>query len=152
MPRDTKFQPRTRNEIKACEWFAVADLPNSKKDNTPKVKMGVNANSFFMVLPFMKRIKAFVQPSAKPKRHRQKSSSISEGEISSCNTNNKSTNNAKSQQREADDALPKRNREKRNALKRQLFIGSNTQEISEFSAPSWLNFKFDKSAIMECIL
>lgn len=54
----TKFQPRTRYEIKACEWFPIADLPNSKKDNTPKVKMGVNANSFFMVLPFVKRLKS----------------------------------------------------------------------------------------------
>ncbi|KAF0309661.1 m7GpppN-mRNA hydrolase [Amphibalanus amphitrite] len=26
--RATKFQPRTRNEIKSIEWFAVADLPN----------------------------------------------------------------------------------------------------------------------------
>ncbi|XP_059062070.1 m7GpppN-mRNA hydrolase [Achroia grisella] len=58
--RDTKFQPRTRNEIKACEWFALADLPTNKKDNTPKVKMGVSPNAFFMVIPFMKRIRRWV--------------------------------------------------------------------------------------------
>ncbi|CAG9566326.1 unnamed protein product [Danaus chrysippus] len=58
--RDTKFQPRTRNEIKACEWFPIADLPANRKDMTPKVKMGVSPNAFFMVLPFVKRIRRWV--------------------------------------------------------------------------------------------
>lgn len=60
IPRETKFQPRTRNEIKACEWFPLADLPTNKKDMTPKVKMGVSPNAFFMVLPFMKRMRRWV--------------------------------------------------------------------------------------------
>lgn len=58
--RDTKFQPRTRNEIKACEWFPIADLPANRKDMTPKVKMGVGPNAFFMVLPFVKRMRRWV--------------------------------------------------------------------------------------------
>uniref|UniRef100_A0A1B6I4Q5 m7GpppN-mRNA hydrolase n=1 Tax=Homalodisca liturata TaxID=320908 RepID=A0A1B6I4Q5_9HEMI len=60
IPQDTKFEPKTRNEIKAVEWFPIADLPCSKKDLTPKVKMGVSANSFFMVLPFIRRIKKWI--------------------------------------------------------------------------------------------
>lgn len=52
--KDTKFQPKTRKEIKNVEWFAVADLPNSKKDMTPKLKIGVGPNAFFMVVPFVK--------------------------------------------------------------------------------------------------
>ncbi|XP_063829757.1 m7GpppN-mRNA hydrolase [Ostrinia nubilalis] len=60
IPRETKFQPRTRNEIKACEWFPLADLPSNKKDMTPKVKMGVSPNAFFMVLPFVKRMRRWV--------------------------------------------------------------------------------------------
>lgn len=60
IPRETKFQPRTRNEIKACEWFPLADLPANKKDMTPKVKMGVSPNAFFMVLPFVKRMRRWV--------------------------------------------------------------------------------------------
>lgn len=60
IPRDTKFQPKTRNEIKACEWFPLADLPANKKDMTPKVKMGVSPNAFFMVLPFVKRMRRWV--------------------------------------------------------------------------------------------
>ncbi|XP_045538785.1 m7GpppN-mRNA hydrolase [Papilio machaon] len=60
IPRDTKFQPRTRNEIKACEWFPLADLPSNRKDMTPKVKIGVGPNAFFMVVPFVKRMRRWV--------------------------------------------------------------------------------------------
>lgn len=49
-----KFEPKTRKEIKNVEWFSVADLPNSKKDMTPKMKIGVGPNAFFMVVPFVK--------------------------------------------------------------------------------------------------
>lgn len=59
--KDTKFQPKTRKEIKNVEWFAVADLPNTKKDMTPKMKIGVGPNAFFMVVPFVKRIKRWIQ-------------------------------------------------------------------------------------------
>ncbi|KAM3958369.1 decapping mRNA 2 [Aphomia sociella] len=62
--RDTKFQPLTRNEIKACEWFPLADLPANKKDMTPKVKMGVSPNAFFMVIPFVKRMRRWVSERA----------------------------------------------------------------------------------------
>ena len=54
IPRDNKFQPKTRNEIKSIEWFTIVDLPSSKKDMTPKVKIGVGPNAFFMVVPFIK--------------------------------------------------------------------------------------------------
>ncbi|XP_063382952.1 m7GpppN-mRNA hydrolase [Cydia fagiglandana] len=74
IPRDTKFQPRTRNEIKACEWFPLADLPSNKKDMTPKVKMGVSPNAFFMVLPFVKRMRRWVaERNPKGRRTRHKS-------------------------------------------------------------------------------
>lgn len=51
---ETKFQPRTRKEIKSVEWFSLMDLPNNPKDMTPKVKMGVGPNAFFMVVPFVR--------------------------------------------------------------------------------------------------
>lgn len=142
---NTKFQPKTRNEIKACEWFPITDLPTSKKDATPKLKMGVNPNSFFMVLPFIKRIKALSLSNNKSRRHRQKSASISEGEATV-------KNKFKLDQRPDTDDIKiiKKFRERKNShSKRQLF--NNFHEPVEFSAPSWLNFKFDKTAIMECI-
>lgn len=149
--RDTKFQPRTRFEIKACEWFAIADLPNNKKDLTPKLKIGVSANAFFMVLPFVKRIKAISAGSSnlKGKRQRHKSSSLSEGEAVSFN---KSHNQQLTQSQPAangggNNKPPSAKKREKKQSKRQLF--NHPQE--EFSAPSWLNFKFNKAEIMECI-
>ncbi|GAB0097434.1 uncharacterized protein DMENIID0001_130710 [Sergentomyia squamirostris] len=60
VPKDTKFIPRTRNEIKCCEWFPIDLLPVSKTDTVAKSNVGYTANSFFMILPFMKRLKKFV--------------------------------------------------------------------------------------------
>lgn len=140
--RDTVFQPRTRYEIKACKWFPVADLPNNKKDNTPRVKMGVNPNSFFMVLPFVKHIKGLTQ-NGKIKRQRHKSSSLSENE-STCKSKTKIFLN----HRPESEIKVYKNNDKKHS-KRQLFKDENEEVV--FSAPSWLNFKFDKAAILECI-
>lgn len=78
IPKHTEFKPRTRCEIKACSWFAVADLPNNKKDATPKTKIGVSPNAFFMVLPFIKRLKAICNNSTAGRKGRNKSASLSE--------------------------------------------------------------------------
>ncbi|XP_020295379.1 m7GpppN-mRNA hydrolase isoform X2 [Pseudomyrmex gracilis] len=59
--KDTKFQPKTRKEIKNVEWFTIADLPNTKKDMTSKQKIGVGPNAFFMVVPFVRRMKRWIQ-------------------------------------------------------------------------------------------
>ncbi|KAH0950144.1 hypothetical protein HN011_000550 [Eciton burchellii] len=67
--KDTKFQPKTRKEIKNVEWFAVADLPNTKKDMTPKLKIGVGPNAFFMVVPFVKRMKRWIQEKQQRERN-----------------------------------------------------------------------------------
>ncbi|XP_034833496.1 m7GpppN-mRNA hydrolase [Maniola hyperantus] len=87
IPRDTKFQPMTRNEIKACEWFPIADLPANRKDMTPKVKMGVGPNAFFMVLPFVKRMRRWVSERKQKVFRRTRHKSM--GEIESCKGNNK---------------------------------------------------------------
>lgn len=74
--KDTKFEPRTRKEIKSVEWFTIADLPATKKDMTPKLKIGVGPNAFFMVVPFLKRLKRWIfekQQKGIPKRSRHKS-------------------------------------------------------------------------------
>lgn len=141
IPMQTKFQPKTRFEIKACEWFPVSDLPTSKKDSTPKVKMGVSANSFFMVLPFVKRLKMLCNTS---KKLRHKSASVSEMDYHSAKNVNKT------KKCETDDAkqMNKNNKRDKKHTKRQLF---GEDKAVEFYAPSWLNFKFDKTAIMECI-
>ncbi|XP_059612276.1 m7GpppN-mRNA hydrolase [Phlebotomus argentipes] len=90
VPRTTKFIPRTRNEIKCCEWFPIELLPSSKTEDT-KATVGFNANSFFMILPFIKRLKKWVhsrqekngktQPSKCDSKKRQRHKSM--GEIDS---------------------------------------------------------------------
>lgn len=56
----TQFSPRTRNEIKCCDWFPIDSLPINKNDAISKTKLGLNANSFFMIMPFVKRLKKWV--------------------------------------------------------------------------------------------
>lgn len=144
IPRSTEFKPRTRCEIKACNWFAIADLPNNKKDSTPKVKIGVSSNAFFMVFPFVKRLKIICSGYGSSRRHKHKSTSLSESE--SVVSKIKSKGSVKS---DNDDTKLPKNRDKKNS-KRQLFT-EDDNTILGFSATSWLNFKFNKLAIMECM-
>lgn len=59
VPHHTKFIPRTRNEIRAVQWFSIADLPTNKKDALTKSRVGFGSSSFFMVFPFV-RFAAFL--------------------------------------------------------------------------------------------
>ncbi|CAG9766815.1 unnamed protein product [Ceutorhynchus assimilis] len=162
IPRSTEFKPRTRCEIKACNWFAVTDLPNNKKDSTPRVKIGVNASAFFMVLPFTKRLKLICNGAYFPRRYRQKSSSLSETELNASKHKSRSTPKV-----ENDETLRQsaKKRERKHS-KRQLVFNETTDNnascpivqdlpattIEDFPAPtSWLNFKFNKMAILDCL-
>lgn len=61
VPTDTVFVPRTRMEIKSCEWFTLEHLPTHKTDTICKIHLGINANSFFMIMPYVKRLKRYLQ-------------------------------------------------------------------------------------------
>ncbi len=52
--KTTKFEPRTRREIKEVRWFAIDELPVHRKDTRTKQTLGYSPNSFFMVIPFLK--------------------------------------------------------------------------------------------------
>lgn len=60
VPTDTVFVPRTRMEIKSCEWFSLEHLPTHKTDTISKTHLGINANSFFMIMPYVKRLKRYI--------------------------------------------------------------------------------------------
>uniref|UniRef100_A0A182QET0 m7GpppN-mRNA hydrolase n=1 Tax=Anopheles farauti TaxID=69004 RepID=A0A182QET0_9DIPT len=60
VPLTTVFAPKTRNEIKCCEWFPVDQLPVTKHDNVMKNNHQISGNSFFMILPFVKRLKKWI--------------------------------------------------------------------------------------------
>lgn len=57
IPYNTKFQPQTRKEIRELQWFPVDALPSHKRDTTTKIQLGMGANNFFMVIPFMKSLR-----------------------------------------------------------------------------------------------
>ncbi|KAJ0175311.1 hypothetical protein K1T71_009452 [Dendrolimus kikuchii] len=145
IPRDTKFQPRTRNEIKACEWFPLADLPANKKDMTPKLKMGVSPNAFFMVLPFVKRMRRWVSE-RNPKVYtnngrRTRHKSMGDIESSTSKTKGKTIsqglqNEIQEYQQSSGHKFKNQNgvkngngsnRKERKVAKRQLFTPQNTQ-------------------------
>lgn len=60
VPIETVFVPRTRKEIKCCEWFSIEHLPTHKTDPVSKNHLNINANSFFMIMPFVKRLKKWI--------------------------------------------------------------------------------------------
>lgn len=170
--KDTKFQPRTRNEIKSCEWFSLSDLPSNKKDHTPKLKIGVSANAFFMVLPFVKRLKRWVfektQKGCQQNRRQRNKSTGDVDSISKSKTNKQLFQQGLMAEIQAFEEfklknthLPRAKRnEKKPNFKRQLFNGTENKKIvkppidetviEEFTAPSWLNFRFNKKALIEC--
>uniref|UniRef100_A0A1S4H5T9 m7GpppN-mRNA hydrolase n=3 Tax=gambiae species complex TaxID=44542 RepID=A0A1S4H5T9_ANOGA len=61
VPLATVFVPKTRNEIKCCEWFPVDVLPVTKHDSIVKDNHNLTGNSFFMILPFVKRLKRWLE-------------------------------------------------------------------------------------------
>lgn len=60
VPIETVFVPRTRKEIKCCEWFSIEHLPKHKMDPVSRNHLGINPNSFFMIMPFVKRLKKWI--------------------------------------------------------------------------------------------
>lgn len=61
VPVDTKFQPRTRNEIKDCSWFTIDELPTNRNDDGYFMdSKKIRANSFYMILPFISKLKHWI--------------------------------------------------------------------------------------------
>ncbi|KYO48813.1 m7GpppN-mRNA hydrolase isoform X1 [Alligator mississippiensis] len=57
VPKDTKFNPKTRREIRHIEWFSIDKLPCHRNDMTPKSKLGLAPNKFFMAIPFIRPLR-----------------------------------------------------------------------------------------------
>nr|CAG4643270.1 EOG090X07NG [Ilyocryptus agilis] len=60
VPLETKFAPKTKNEIKEMRWFRISDLPCHRRDATPQVTLGLNPKAFFMVIPFIKDLRRWI--------------------------------------------------------------------------------------------
>nr|XP_039270946.1 m7GpppN-mRNA hydrolase-like [Styela clava] len=74
VPCMTKFSPKTRGEIKSVEWFNMDDLPCHKKDMTPKQNLSMAPNNFFMVIPFVAKIRKWIAGQRNRFQKTQKSS------------------------------------------------------------------------------
>ncbi|XP_062040377.1 m7GpppN-mRNA hydrolase-like [Lepus europaeus] len=57
IPKDTKFNPKTRREIRNIEWFSIEKVPCHRNDMTPKSKLGLAPNKFFMAIPFIRPLR-----------------------------------------------------------------------------------------------
>ena len=57
IPKDTKFNPKTRREIRNIEWFSIEKLPCHRNDMTPKSKLGLAPNKFFMAIPIIRPLR-----------------------------------------------------------------------------------------------
>lgn len=70
VPRDTKFETQTRHEISRVEWFKLGDLPTAKKPKTPAPELG---GRFYRVMPFMMRLRRWIQTNKRshPKKPKQ---------------------------------------------------------------------------------
>uniref|UniRef100_A0A671KZD9 m7GpppN-mRNA hydrolase n=1 Tax=Sinocyclocheilus anshuiensis TaxID=1608454 RepID=A0A671KZD9_9TELE len=60
VPKDTKYHPKTRKEIRNIEWFSVDKLPCHRNDMTPKSKLGLAPNKFFMAIPFVRQLREWI--------------------------------------------------------------------------------------------
>ncbi|XP_069025116.1 m7GpppN-mRNA hydrolase [Embiotoca jacksoni] len=58
--KDTKFYPKTRKEIRNIEWFSIDKLPCHRNDMTPKSKLGLAPNRFFMAIPFIRPLREWL--------------------------------------------------------------------------------------------
>ncbi|XP_016286845.1 m7GpppN-mRNA hydrolase isoform X3 [Monodelphis domestica] len=60
IPKDTKFNPKTRREIRNIDWFSIEKLPCHRNDMTPKSKLGLAPNKFFMAIPFIRPLRDWI--------------------------------------------------------------------------------------------
>ncbi|XP_059479699.1 m7GpppN-mRNA hydrolase [Neocloeon triangulifer] len=157
VPRNTGFMPSTRCEIKSIQWFPVDQLPCTKKDTTPRDKMGLGANSFFMIIPFMRRIRLWIDNkkarvvNVKPLMAERKQQ-IPSGEqerkaIPKKASQIESQHAVKATKKASGKRILPITNSPPNFLKSRLRFDKNGTAI--ITAPSWTNFHFDRSALLK---
>lgn len=198
VPKDTKFYPKTRKEIRNIEWFPIEKLPCHRNDMTPKSKLGLAPNRFFMAIPFIRPLRDCISklkgdcpdsdeegtPYKFSDKTRSKSRRITGSEVLSADANAKhkqqktigqydlyqnqiiKSNGKKSQDSQyvkkgGDGGLQKEDKRLQPRRLQDSFerdeaqYNSNGHLSSAFSeqfqsSQTFLNFKFDREAIMKC--
>lgn len=161
VPRDTKFNPKTRKEIRNIEWFPIDKLPSHRNDMTPKSKLGLAPNRFFMAIPFIRPLRDWL---ARWRGHEAVEGAAGpEGELWPKQRQSKTEQqNQRGTERRgaplespygrkgataAVDGAP-RAREERRVQPRRLQDSFDRE--GALSSRTFLNFKFDRDAIMRC--
>ncbi|XP_036832620.1 m7GpppN-mRNA hydrolase isoform X2 [Oncorhynchus mykiss] len=192
VPKETKFNPKTRKEIRNIEWFPIEKLPCHRNDMTPKSKLGLAPNKFFMAIPFVRPLREWIA------KRKGESTDSDEDFASNGSTPCKPLDKARSKHRraqmlpeaspgegwgkqkqpkplgqlsqyEVSELLKAKKEEKRlqprrlqdnfdtdAALPSDTCSSTNGQQVvcnsncEHLSSRSFLNFKFDREAIMKC--
>lgn len=197
---DTKFNPKTRKEIRNIEWFPIEKLPCHRNDMTPKSKLGLAPNRFFMAIPFIRPLRDWISKqkgestdsdedftstpckpsdSARPKsrrltgsegdgwaKHKQQKApgqpsqyepnqranerkcvdsphaKKGAGDGAACSQQVKTKEDRRVQPRRLQDSLERDGTQS---------VHSRVCELHLLSSNTFLNFKFDRDAIMRCL-
>ncbi|XP_069138186.1 m7GpppN-mRNA hydrolase-like [Argopecten irradians] len=115
VPLNTKFQPKTRKEIKSLQWFPIEALPAHKHDQTPK-QLGYNPNNFFMVIPFIKPLRKWLAGRK----------NVLDVDINDYNTSQHK------QQKSGGGSDARHHREKQKQKLQQFFAQQNQQEYQDY--------------------
>lgn len=142
VPLDTKFQPKTRKEIKSLQWFPVDSLPAHKRDMTSKTQLGLNPNTFFMVIPFVKFLRKWISNQQNP----ETSSRSNNGAVGRPPSRPRSANENVKSSKEQDNInnTNRQFREKQKLRQQQYFSQMNQSEYQEL-----LQFKDSKTRARE---
>lgn len=76
IPTDTQFEPRTRKEISAIQWYKLSELPTLRKQKQHEGRgedLALSAKKFYMVAPFMVPLKKWILQQKKARKSREKS-------------------------------------------------------------------------------
>ncbi|WAR00760.1 DCP2-like protein, partial [Mya arenaria] len=142
VPLDTKFQPKTRKEIKSLQWFPLDSLPAHKRDLVSKTQLGLNPNTFFMVIPFVKALRKWVGSRQNPGSTSGASGPLSGKPPSSGRPLSAGVGNDQWSSKEQDNVANtnRQFREKQKQRQQQYFSQLNQNEYQEF-----MQFKDAKS-------
>ncbi|XP_056146785.1 m7GpppN-mRNA hydrolase-like [Lampris incognitus] len=178
--KDTKFNPKTRKEIRNIDWFSIEKLPCHRNDMTPKSKLGLAPNRFFMAIPFVRPLREWIaklkgestdsdedlsingSTPCKPLENPWTNYKQPQGNETSPEDNRgkhkqqKTLGQLSQYEKEERRLQPRRQQDnfEKDAVPCSSINGHPTVYNSDYehhlSSVSFLNFRFDKEAIMKC--
>ncbi|ESO13095.1 hypothetical protein HELRODRAFT_159700 [Helobdella robusta] len=57
VPMDTKFEPKTRMEVKGYSWFPVEHLPCHGKETSSEIRLLKPVEEFYPIIPFVRNLR-----------------------------------------------------------------------------------------------